>query len=279
PAAVLVEYEKRLQQPADKPALFLPYLGEFGFQVMYHMRYAYFHASPHKIVCCREEDKVLYPNAAEFFTDWTDPIPDAQRIGTYRGPAVQWPQIIAKYPDAVPLIANLASAQEEEECVLKPGDAIPLHPVKRNLQCDVLLGIRQRPTFPEKNWGHWNEVAAALKAAGITYAVAGASGTTSNVPGQIFNTADHDTDASVEAMQTCKLYVGTDSGASHLASTVGAPMVIFREKASNNRDYTWRMRLIDPHVTMVDDGWTNPAAVIKAITGAIHGNPAKPAAA
>ena len=70
--------------------------------------------------------------------------------------------------------------------------------------------------------------------------------TSFDLKGQAAHSGDYDTDAAIELLQGCSLYIGGDSGGSHLAAAVGAPMLIFRETASRSRDLTSRMAITNP---------------------------------
>lgn len=257
----------RLDDGADRPCLSLPYSGiEFGHVICSHIRLTHFHKSSRKVVCCRPGEQVLFPSAAAHVTDWTDPVPDAQRIGTFRDNVIQWPDLLARFPDLYPIRAGGLTPQQELYAI-RPDIRIPFRPVRRGLRADILLGVRHRQLFPERNWGNnWQTVADHLNRRGITFAVIGARPTTLDLDGQTCHTGDLDTDAAVELLQQARLYIGTDSGASHLAAAVAAcPMMIFRETRSGSRDLTPRMRQTNPDLTVVPQGWERPERVLKAI--------------
>ncbi|MBV8780742.1 MAG: hypothetical protein JO353_05030, partial [Phycisphaerae bacterium] len=103
----------RIAAGENKPCLFLPFIGEFGHQVMWHMRYVQFHRASEKIVCCREADRVLYPSATEFVCDWTDPLTDIQRVGTNRHGDPEWTELRERFPNHVPLASGGLSMSQE----------------------------------------------------------------------------------------------------------------------------------------------------------------------
>jgi len=253
----------RLDEGAGEPCLFLPFVGEFGHEVMSHMRMVHFHKAETKVVCCRPGCGVLYPSADQCVTDWIDPVSDIDRIGTMRDTAYEWPDIVAGFPDHHPIRVGGLTFTQETHCI-RPGERIDLHPNRRGLRADVAIGTRHRVFASEKNWGHWQRVADAIASAGHTFAVIGAKGTSQDLAGQVCNTADLDTDAAVELLQHCRLYIGTDSGSSHLASTVGAKMLVFREPRNGMRDFVPRMKLVNPgNVDYLAAGWDDPCMVIE----------------
>lgn len=256
----------RLDDGAGKPCLFLPPAGmEFGHEVMSHMRLVHFHRASRKVVCCRPGHEVLYPSAAVHVTDWTDPTPDAERIATNnRTPQIKWPDLIAARPDHHPIAAGGLSPTQEI-FPINPHVRLPFRPKLRGLRADVVLGVRRRAFAPQRNWPHWHTLAAALTSAGLTFAVVGAADTSIDLPGQVCHTGTLDTDAAIELLQNCQLYIGTDTGPSHLAAEVGASMMVFRETRTASRDLTARMATMNAgRVVVIEDGWDNPAAVAHA---------------
>lgn len=260
----------RLDEGAGHPCLFLPFVGEFGHLIMSHMRMVHFHKASRKVVCCRPGEEVLFPSADEFVTDWRDPIDDKDRIATIRHIQVNWPLLIARYPDyARPPIGRLRAS--EELFAIHPEQIIPLSPKRRGLRADVILGVRHREAFPERNWRHWQYVASAIEDAGYTFAIVGSHATSQRLVGEECHSGDYDTDAAIELMQNCRLFVGTDSGSSHLAATAQAPMLIFREHATGSRNLVPRMQEVNRQlIQYLPDGWCDPDGVIDAIVTALR---------
>ena len=268
PPTIIAELLARLDIAAGGKALFLPFVGEFGHQVLTHLRIVHFNRAAHKIVCCRPGEQSLYPSADQFVTDWVDPVPDDRRIATCRSETFDWRHIEARYPDAVPVAAGKLSPTQELHCI-NAGQPIRFRPRRRGLSPDVVLGVRFRHLFPERNWQHWQSVADALTGAGYTFAVMGADVTSFHLQGEQFHTGDYDTDAAIESLQNCRLYIGTDSGGSHLAATVGAKMLVFRTDAGGSRDMTEQMRERNPGrvIAAPASAWEQPSELI---TAAIH---------
>ncbi len=192
-------------------------------------------------------------------TDWKDPIiSDRKRVGPKPLPAAVWRDLISRFPGATPIPAGEGAGAQ--------GEKIPFSPRRRGLKADVLLGVRDRESHPERNWPHWQRLADAIRDAGRSFAVIGARPTTHDLHGQSWHTGDLDADATLELMLNLgTLYVGTDSGASHLAAAAGCQMIIFRKSGSH--DYvTESMERVNPgRVTRVADGWTEPGNVVAAV--------------
>jgi hypothetical protein len=265
PPRIIADLLARLDIAAGRRALFLPFVGEFGHLILTHIRLVHFSRAAHKIVCCRPGEQVLYPSAAEFVTDWTDPVPDDQRIATNRSQAFDWHELEQRFPDAVAVTAGNLSPSQELHCI-NAGQPIPFRPRRRGLRADIILGVRHRKLFAERNWPHWQLVADAIHQVGLTFATMGHRDTSFDLQHQQYHTGDLDTDAAIESLQNCRLYIGTDSGGSHLAATAGAPMLVFRTDAGGSRDMFQQMEDRNPgRVTVLPmSAWNRPAEVIAA---------------
>lgn len=271
PPQFIRDFLARLDIGAGEHCLFLPFVGEFGHLIMSHVRLVHFHNAAEKIVCCHPGEQVLFPSASQFVTDWTDPVGDAQRVGTMRDRGFAWPELLARFP-GVRSIAAGGLTPTQELIAVHPEQRIPLAPKRRGLHVDVCLGVRQRSFCPERNWPHWQTLADALTSQGLTFAVIGAKATAPALIGQTYHSGDFDTDAAVELLQGCRLYVGTDSGNSHLASTVGVNMLVFREEDGGSRNLVPRMEQVNPgHIAFLPDGWGKPDAVVRATLGMLGG--------
>lgn len=263
------DLDQRLVDGDGRPCLFLPFLGEFGHEVMSHVRIVHFHTASAKTVCCRAGQEVLYPSADAFVTDWVDPVPDLLRVASGRNVAVQWPEIIRRFPDHHTIISGRLTRQQEIH-PLRPDTHIPMRPSVRGLRADLVFGVRRRIFCPERNFKQWDILAAAATAAGLTFAVIGDKATSFDLPGQVCHSGDFDTDAAVELLQNCRLYVGTDSGNSHLAAAVGARMLIFRQHEGGSRDLTGRMAAVNPgRVEVLHNGWNDVFATARRMTALV----------
>jgi hypothetical protein len=243
--------------------LFLPNVGEFGHVIMSGIRIVHFNKSPHKIVCCRKGQEVLYPSATEFYTDWEDNIPDTHRIGSGRYTRLEWTDIREKFPDAVAVESDNLHPIAELVCI-HPELPIPFKPLTRGLKADVVLGVRRREFCPERNWKHWQRLANAVTKAGYTFAVIGDLKTSFHLKGEVVHSGDYDTDCAIELLQNAKLYIGGDSGNSHLAAVTDVRMLVFREEEAGSRDLTYRMRMTNHTLTVLRRVWDKPKVVIDA---------------
>jgi len=216
-------------------------------------------------MACREGEQVLYPSFQRFVTDWKSPITDTLTAGTMRSPVAWWPNITSRYPDHTP-IEQGGLTRTQELIALHPEERIPFRPKRRGLKADVLIGVRRRDFSPEKNWNHYQQLADALRAEGISYAVVGDRASSFDLDGMAWTSADYDTDAAIEGMQNCRLFVSSDTGTAHLAAAVGCRQIVFALHNWKHRNMVPNMEAVNNgNVQYVADGWENPTKVIDAM--------------
>jgi hypothetical protein len=220
---------RRMRQPTGEDTLFLPWLGEYGSFVLYWIRYVHFHGAARKTVCCARGDEVYFPSASGFVYDWTDPIPDARKVGTgCRGIAAEAQAELRRYLGAAYAGYRLESAGPMPLPASFAELTFPLTPaLRRGLAVDVVLGCRRREFAPQRNWPHWTPLVERLKAEGLRVGVIGRQ---DDLPCADIRSWDYgDASAVVELLQECALYIGTDTGTSHLAAFCSTPAIIFRD--------------------------------------------------
>lgn len=262
PPEWIADLYRRLEAGADGPVLFTPFLGEFGHLIMTHVRMVAFHKSVAKIVCCRPGEEVLFPSAYRWITDWIDPTDDRFRAGAMQSPASLWPGIMARFP-CHQFIESGNLNRTQEGFAIHPDRRIVFTPRRRGLRADVLIGVRRRDFHHAKNFprAHWQTNADALRAHGLTFAVVGHRSSSYDLRGQAWHSGDYDTDAAIEGMQNCRLFISTDTGSAHLASTVGCRQLVIREEFFG-RDFIPRMEQVNPgKVHRIEGAWDNPAKI------------------
>jgi hypothetical protein len=267
------DLEMRLREGTGKKCLFMPSYGEFGWNILFAARMVHFTQSSYKIVCCRRGFECLYPTANEFYYDWINPIPDEERQGTCRDKTHRFPEIMAKFPDATPIsVMGLSFAQER--LPFCPGTGLKIEPrIKRGLKADICIGTRFRKMGEQKNYVGWEQVASYLTSKGLTFAIIGSNESSYDLEGSICMSGDYcDLDAAVELLQNCKLFIGTDSGAAHLAALVNHSPIIIQKVPTVNMTTTTdvfidKMRQMTDHeVIPLDLGsWNQPRAFIEQI--------------
>jgi hypothetical protein len=263
-----VRLDKEWRNRGSPTKLFLPFLGEFGWKIMHHVRLVHFTEATRKIVCCQRGEECLYPAANEFVYDWKHPIPDDRRLGTDRRKR-DWPLIEDRFPDAEAIQAGNIPVWLEAKQVIRIDQRIGIKPYKiRGLSVDVCIGVRARGAAPDRNYTHWPVIARGLRERGLTYAVIGMRATSYPLPNATCMSGDYgDVDAAVELLQSCRLFIGTDSGAAHLASLVNACPMIVQQCPSGSRNFIDRMAATTDHpVTMIGrEHWNQPGVMVEAI--------------
>jgi hypothetical protein len=247
----------RLDEGAGRRCIFLPFVGEFGHMILSHIRQVYFHRASWKIVCCKWQDQCLYPDADEFCFDWTDPIPDAEKVGTIRETMPDWTDITRRYPNAIPIQAGHLTPTQEM-IYIRPGERIPFQVPEVADAVDVVLSPRNRKFCPDKNYD-WQPIADAILAAGYSFGVVGTKDDW--LKGSSF-TSNGSTAVAIDLLRRCRLFIGSDSGGSHLACEIGTPSIIIQ--CPGYRDFVPRMKACNDRLTFLTDGWQHPEQVIDA---------------
>lgn len=225
---LLPEGVQRKEQVTIMAGLFAPDLSELGWKIMRHVRFVHSYRCKEKIVCCLPGEEGLYPSATHFFKDYVNTLPDELR-GDSTDPTSKRhiAPIVAR---ASKLWPNAVIVETQAEGTLMPVRFAPrLGPSKLLGSVDVVLGARRRTHIPERNWEHWQWLVDVLCARGLQVGVAGLQDTSWNLDG-VVNAWEHPggpTAGCLELLDNCRLYVGTDTGVSHLAALMSVPIVLF----------------------------------------------------
>lgn len=257
----------------------LPHYGEFGWRVLHHLRYIHAHPALSKIVCCQKGEECLYPTANGFYTDWTNPIADACRMndGAINGNAAfqetdrELKAILSKrYP-------RHGVIRPFYDCFRRTANAIKFKPaVPRALNAvDIALGCRMRDLNTAADWEHFPFLISSLQARGLRVGICGIKERTVMGLGADVYAWEHPegaTAGTIDLLSHCKLFVGTDSGISHLAASMDVPMFVFRKYAAvGNYDLTEVMRRANAIYfrRLPDDSWDRPGDVLEAVIGCL----------
>lgn len=216
---------------SDRIKLFLPYRGEFGHKIMWHMPFVYGYKGD-KIVACEFGEEALFPNALDYIfvprkkdqdrREWSKYDDDFRnRFKT---------QLKEKLPDnysldqlelVEPLGKNPENTVEFEYFIPKPVRTF-------DINCDIAVCPRARQYGHSKNWAHWPELIDSLKKEGFKVFACGAPDSSKNVDcDAAWKVTDrYFTDATLEAFHSAKLVVATDNGLAHLAVQCGKPLLM-----------------------------------------------------
>jgi hypothetical protein len=257
--------------PSYDKCVFLPHYGEFGFFITNHVRYVHYCKAAYKVVCCRRGDEPFFPSADEFFYEWENPCPDSKRC-VFLGATPEWTARIRaevarlkeELSQRFPGFELVWSPRLEKEHVLDPDFAFDVVPSRsRGLKTDVVISCRRRRIDPEKNFRRWNEIVAPLASRGLSIGIVGRRETSFSPPRCNLKSWTYgDTDADVEMLKNCRLYIGTDSGVSHMAAFLRVPMILFYYEYPHNM-YREMVTMNENRVEVVHRGWNEPGLVVK----------------
>jgi hypothetical protein len=134
---------------------------------------------------------------------------------------------------------------------------------------DVVLCPRYRLNGEARNWEHWGELATALRLEGFCIGVAGTQGSSFPLLADAYAWRHWlgATAGTVDLLAHCGLYVGGDSGCSHLAALMDTPSIIFRQGADNSPDRTGSMEAATRGYfhRLSDDFWGKPQQVVEKV--------------
>lgn len=197
---------------------FLPFLGEFGCLIADYARAIHAHPAKRKLVFCRHGEECLFPSATEFRYDWTE-APDDRLAG-----------VAGTEPRELPgwkVVAPNAKADFGKVAKVKFMPAAP----ERLPMVDVVIAPRVRRVAKGRNWQHWRELVIRLRSLGLKVGVAGVQATSQAVDADCFawQHPGGATAGTVDLLSKCRLYIGTDSGVSHLAALMDSPSIIINQ--------------------------------------------------
>ena len=248
-----------------------PFFGEFGVMVMEHLRYVHVLQADQKIVCCERGQECLFPSATEFFTDFTNPVEDANRV--HHGPFRLRPEyliavdeiykrVVALHPNVPIVKPEYPSRQQACRTIkFKPAAAVALPSV------DIAICPRYRQFSTVKNWSHWTETVQALHDYGFTIGIAGTEDTCFSLSADAYawNHPAGATAGAVDLLAHCRLYLGTDTGVSHLAALMDTPQLVFGYWDENNPNCTNMMQISNRKFCRVLlEAWDKPEQIITA---------------
>jgi hypothetical protein len=248
-------------------AVVMPYYGEFGWMICRHVRWVHELNAQNIVVCCRRGEECLYPHATEFFYDWPEGIPDSHRCEDGSGDDIRTRAILAdRFPHHAILKGDYPNpwAWGHLETKFMPS----VKSVLPNI--DVAVCPRYREHGKEKNWTHWTEVVQSLRAAGLTVGLVGRPETSVDVEAdaRAWDHPDGSTAGTVDLLGKCRIYLGGDTGVSHLAAMMDTPTIMF---SPPNHYHWWSYKELikgankGTMIELPESAWTNPEAVWGAV--------------
>ena len=250
---------------------------------MSYIRSVHYSTAPEKIVCCRPGEEIYFPSASEFFYEWEHPFEDRVRSGfrdcySFEAPASRAAAEVntlnllrQKYPDSevVELLYHIPFRDVHRYPV-----SLPLKPTATPSPDIVICARRRKCDIPEgdnglRNYPHWESIVEALTNYGLTIAQIGQEDTSFSLPGLLCRSWEHpnSTEVAIDLLRKCSLYVGTDTGPTHLAALLGSPMLLFRNPYEHSYNLIKECVISvceasQTKYSIVRDGWDNPHSVI-----------------
>jgi hypothetical protein len=257
------------EPPSSASVCVLPYYGEFGWMVARHVRWVHQLVCSHKVVCCRRGEEYLYPTADAYHYDWPEALPDAERCEDGEGDdTIVRASLRTLYPNHLlirPHYPNPWAWDHAASVKFVPVVPHELPPV------DVALCPRRRNHGTEKNWPHWMAVADAIRAAGFTVGLVGQEATSyAETPADVraWQHPDGETAGTVDLLTHSSIYVGGDTGVSHLCALADVPTILFAPPHHyHGWSFTGHMRRANrAHFDQLGEtAWSNPSEVVGAV--------------
>ena len=189
----------------------LPFRGEFGLKIRFHVPAVYAMRHARHRVCVEPGEEALYPGANGYVE--CERREDRERHGM-KNDGLYISGLMEKMGHGTKYLTP-GRGDPEERFVPEPTVRVGVNPM-------VVVCPRKRKYGPEKNWPHWAE----LEGWG-----AGAPDSSFGV-GSREGAWDHERflDATIEAMLGARLVVATDAGLAHLAVLCGVPLLLITYK-------------------------------------------------
>lgn len=248
-----------------KPIVFLPNYGEFGPTIDKLIKIVHFTKSPYKIVCCRHSEAEFFPSANTYYSGWNyDLIEDTYRWGFFtkrkillkKGKRVVNPYAEKYWKEADEDIQKIKERfGNEYEYIDLRGLSSDMtwtthysHLFRFKFETgkmewnfpDVVISPRNKLARKDNNFEHWEDFIKIMNNNGYSAGCIGSKESSFEIPQSIMNSwaFTNNGRASIEMLSHCKLYVGLDTGPSHLASFMSIPMIVFQHNDPNSSG-TW----------------------------------------
>lgn len=215
-------------------AFILPFYGEFGWLILHYVRYVDAHPGAEKIVCCRKGDECLYPSATGFYYEWENPYHDIQRSGDtgYTDSAMGEAMDRRIREQIKDQYSGFTVVRPEYDCYWHTSDLVkPKLAIEHELpSVDVAIAVRKRAFVPEANFNEWPEVIRILRGVGLTVGLLGRADTSFTdleADAAAWEHPGKETAGTLDLLNHSTLYLGTDTGVSHLAAMLDRPMIVW----------------------------------------------------
>lgn len=246
---------KFMEQGSDKTTVFLPNYGEFGSTIHKLIKLVYFFDCPRKIVCCRKGEEAYFPNADDFFYDWESFVEEKYKWGFFTKKRLTGIGKNHRYREYQNLLTqdvnNIKNVLGENLnyiplWTLKKTPifekyhrhfTFDLKPIKeQGAKADIIISPRNRSSRQENNFLEWDKIISVLNERGYSVGCVGSKNQSLHLPQSRANSWEYADNASavIELLSSCKLYLGLDTGVSHLAAFMSIPMIVFSHSSQSH---------------------------------------------
>jgi len=249
----------------DEPpctTVFLPWIGEFGWYLMNHVKRVHAYNATKKIAFIKPGHECLFPTVQEFIYNWED-VHDDQKAGiitnTQRIDLVD--RILARYGSDIKIISHEETSWDEKTS-LASHTFVPSNQLKHDLKVDVVISPRKRNMDSFRNLNCWQQIVDQFLERGLTVGVAGNKVATAQLNGITHYASDYvDVDSDVELIKSAKFCVAQESGMAYLMMMCRKPLfmidhepvvpvrdmhrdpTVFFEVVDITKEYDWRVAI------------------------------------
>lgn len=231
-------------EPESNPVVFLPNHGEFGATIDKLIKIVSYKQSPHKVVCCKKGEESLFPDANEFYYDWDDFVEDEYKWGLFAQPrkknpnrhkhkenlSLEFEKIKKHFGDKFAYIHMWPFSRDDVFSKYSHLFRVELKSKLNEIKkVNVVISPRLRSSRPENNFLGWDYVCKRLKDKGYSIGCVGSANGSMKIKESSINSWDYgdNSSACISMLKNCDLYLGLDTGVSHLASMISCPIIVF----------------------------------------------------
>lgn len=246
--------------------IYLPWLGEFGSEILKYVPIVY-KDKEEKIVCCEAGKGCLYPTATQRYE-----IPKVEEaVRACAGSLNQyelWDDVKTQYGSDYEYIEPTMQVEVGSDWFV---------PITKfyDFKADIVVFPRWRHTGKRKNWEGWPDLVDSLNAEGYSLFSAGASDMGYKIDCRQAGDYDNELEASIWAIKHSRIRIGINSALTVLSLMCGMkPWLILTEQGKqcfpgNSNDYVnWRYYEAIDHLKV---GWkvvpymTEPRKIVREI--------------
>lgn len=246
--------------------IYPPCFGELGWVIVGHARHVHNHAAKVKVVCCTRDEIGLYPSGTYFWHQFVDPMPGDEQKGIKDWYVEDQRKMIAA--DAQCAFPG-SLIQDIPTCVVADQNIkfVPTLFSGDLQQCEVVLCCRKRVHVPERNWNHWNWLSNSIMIRTLkTVGIIGQRETSADVSACEYGWMHPigPLSGAIEMLSHCKLYIGTDTGPTHLAALMNIPILMFSKNVNTRMTGLIHQATRGPITELPDSAWDDRNMVLDA---------------